>query len=264
MPNPLTGNREVSDDTKEMSFWEHLEELRGMLIRSVLVLLVLSVVLFFFKEFLFEKILLAPTRSDFFFYRLLGVDASLNLVNIEVAAQFMTHIKASCIVALIISVPYLIWEIWHFVAPGLYEREKKAVRGSFVFASLLFYLGMAVGYCLVLPLMVNFFQDYSVSPSIVNTISLSSYMSLVTSSVLLFGLVFEFPTIIAALSRLGLVTRRQLRHFWRYAVLVIVIVAAMITPSGDPFSLFVVSLPLLLLYEFSILICPRNKVEDDK
>lgn len=247
-----------------MSFWEHLEELRGTLFRSVLVLLALSVVLFFFKEFLFEKILLAPTRSDFFFYRLLGLETSLDLVNIEVSAQFMIHIKATFLVALIISVPYLIWEIWRFVAPGLYEREKKAVRGSFAFASVLFYLGMAVGYCLVLPLMVNFFQGYSVSPAVVNTISLSSYMSLVISSVLLFGLVFEFPTIIAALSRLGLVTRRQLRHFWRYAVVAIVIIAALITPSGDPFSLFVVSVPLLLLYEFSILICPKAKVEDEK
>lgn len=263
MPHPLTRKRsKVPDGSREMSFWDHLEELRGSLFRSVLVLLALSVVTFLFKELLFDKIVLAPARSDFFLYRWLHTDTHLDLVNIEVAAQFMVHIKVSFVAALIISVPYLLFEIWRFVAPALYEKEKRAIRGAFAGASFLFYVGMATGYCLVLPLMVNFFCSYSVSDSIVNTISLSSYISLVSSSVLLFGLVFEFPTIIAALSRLGLVTRRMLLGFWRYAIGIIVIVAALITPSGDPFSLFVVSVPLFLLYCISILLCRKEIVEE--
>lgn len=248
---------------KEMTFWDHLDDLRKVIIRSAAVLLVVSIALFFFKKFLFDVIVLAPTRNDFFLYRLLGIDASLSLINIEVAAQFMIHLKVTFITAVIVCVPYLIFEIWRFVSPALYANEKKALRGAFAFSSLLFYVGMAVGYCIVLPLMVNFFQDYQVSTLVTNSISLSSYISMFASTVLLFGLVFEFPTVILALSRLGLLTRGTLVRAWRYAVLVAVALAALITPSGDPFSLMVVSVPLLLLYGLSILICKPEKPEEE-
>ena len=244
--------------TGEMTFWDHLEELRGSLFRMLAVFGVAVVVLFFFKDFLFDDLILAPSKSDFFLYRLLGADFSLTLVNIEVAAQFMIHMKITFICALIVTFPYLVYEVWRFVAPALYEKEKKAVRGAFLFASVLFYIGVAVGYTIVFPLMLNFFSGYQVSPDIPNTFSLTSYISLFTSLVLTFGIVFEFPTVIAVLSSLGIVTKETLSSFRKHAICAVLILAAVITPSGDPFSLMVVSVPLYLLYEFSILICRKG------
>ena len=244
--------------TGEMTFWDHLEELRGSLFRMLAVFGFAVIGLFFFKGFLFDDVILAPSRPDFFLYRLLGADFSLTLVNIEVAAQFMIHMKITFICALIVTFPYLVFEIWRFVAPALYEKEKKTVKGAFLFASILFYIGVAVGYTIVFPLMLNFFSGYQVSPDIPNTFSLTSYISMFTSMVMIFGIVFEFPTIALALSSLGLLTKDLLKSFRRHAICAVLIVAAVITPSGDPFSLLVVSVPLYMLYEFSILIC-RNK-----
>ena len=169
--------------------------------------------------------------------------------------------KVTFVCALILVFPCLIYEIWRFIAPALYENEKRAVKGAFAFASVLFYVGIAVGYFIIFPLMLNFFADYQVSPDVPNTFSLSSYISLFTSTVLVFGIVFEFPTVIAVLSRLGVISRDTLKRFRRHAVCAVVILAAVITPTGDPFSLFVVSVPLYLLYEFSILISGRGNAE---
>ncbi len=245
-----------------MTFWDHLDELRGGLLRSLVVYCLVSAVLFFFKGFLFDSLVLAPTRGDFFLYRWLGVDVHLDLVNIEMTAQFMSHIKVSLVAALIASVPYFLYEIWRFVAPALYEGEKRAAAPAFAFSAILFWVGICIGYTLVLPLMVKFFQDYRVSDAVDNVISLSSYMSTVASTVLLFGLTFEVPVLLALLSRIGLVTRGMLVSGWRYAVLTVVVLAALITPSGDPFSLFVVSLPLFLLYLISIAACRDRKEVD--
>ena len=241
----------------EMTFWDHLEDLRRSIFRMLAVFATAVVVLFFFKDFLFENIILAPSRSDYFLYRILGADFSMNLVNIEVAAQFLIHMKITFISALILTFPYMIYEVWRFIAPALYEKEKRAVSGAFAFASVLFYTGVAVGYTIVFPLMLNFFAGYQVSPDIPNTFSLTSYISLFTSLVLTFGIVFEFPTVVAALSSLRIISKEVLKSFRRHAVCAVLILAAVITPSGDPFSLMVVSVPLYLLYEFSILIC-RN------
>lgn len=242
----------------EMSFWDHLEDLRKSLFRMVAVFVIATLGLFFFKDFLFDSIILAPSKHDFYLYRLLGTDFHIDLVNIEVAAQFMIHIKVTFIVSLIATFPYLIYELWRFIAPALYDNEKKAVRGAFAFASILFYVGVAIGYLVIFPLMLNFFAGYQVSPDVPNTFSLSSYISLLTSIVMTFGIVFEFPTIVAVLSSIGILTKESLKGFRRYAVCAVVILAAVITPSGDPFSLFVVSVPLYLLYEFSILICRKG------
>ena len=247
--------------TGEMTFWDHLEELRGSLFRMLAVFGVSVVGLFFFKGFLFDSIILAPSKPDFFLYRLLGADFSLTLVNIEVAAQFMIHMKMTFICALIVTFPYLVFEIWRFIAPALYEREKKAVKGAFLFASVLFYIGVAVGYTIVFPLMLNFFAYYQVSTSIPNTFSLSSYISLLTSMVLTFGIVFEFPTVAALLSNLGILTKETMTKYRRHAICAVVILAAVITPSGDPFSLAVVAVPLYLLYEFSVFICKSEKTQ---
>lgn len=240
-----------------MTFWDHLEDLRKSIMRMAGVYILMAVVLFFFKDFLFDDVILAPSKKDFFFYRLVGLDFSLSLVNIEVSAQFMIHMKVTFICALILTFPYLVFELWRFVAPALYEKEKGAVRGAFSFASVLFYLGLAVGYFIILPVMLNFFAGYQVSADVPNTFSLSSYITLFTSTIMTFGLVFEFPTIVAILSALGLVTREMMREYRRHAICAVVIVAALITPSGDPFSLLVCTVPLYMLYEFSIFVCRK-------
>ncbi|MBR3075835.1 MAG: twin-arginine translocase subunit TatC [Bacteroidales bacterium] len=247
----------MSDGSRdqEMSFWDHLEELRGTLFRSILALCLFAVLGFIFKKQLFWLIFL-PASPDFFIYRLLGWTFSLEMINVEMSAQFFVHLQAAFGAALILTFPYLIWEIWRFVAPALYEKEKKAVGGAFLMATGFFYLGVAVGYVLVLPACVQFFMNYSVSSMVTNSITIGSYMSMFTSTVLLVGLAFEFPTVIWALSRLGLLTRKQLRAGRRYAFVAVLVLAALVTPA-DPLSMLIVAAPLYLMFEVSILMCPK-------
>lgn len=245
-------------DGAGMSFWDHLDVLRGALIRMIVSVVLLSVVVFCFKSFVFDYLVLAPASGDFFVYKLLGVDFRMDLINIEISAQFFTHLKVSVILGIVLAFPYIIYEIWRFIAPALYANEIKAVRKAFGFASLLFYLGVAIGYLIVLPITLNFFQSYTVSDSVVNTISLQSYISMLTSMVLLFGLVFEFPTVLAVLSKMGIVHREMLRKYRKHAIVAILIVAAIITPA-DPFSMIIAALPLYLLYELSVLVCAKKK-----
>ena len=242
-----------------MSFWDHLEVLRGTLFRSVLAILLVSVFFLAIPERLFKAVLW-PTTPDFILYKWLGLDFSMSLINIELSAQFFVHLKVSVLMAIVVAFPYIIYEIWKFVAPALYDNEKKAVRKAFGMSSFLFYLGVAVGYFIVLPVCLMFFMNYTVSDAVENTISLSSYISLFTSMVFLIGLLFEFPTVVLVLSHLGLLTRKQLRGFRKSAFVVILILAALITPS-DPFSMFVLSIPLYGLYEFSILVCKKDDID---
>ena len=243
-----------------MSFWDHLEVLRGTLFRSVLAVVLLSVGFLFIPEHLFRAVLY-PTTADFPLYRWLHLDFRMQLVNIEVTAQFFVHLKMAVLCGVVLAFPYLIWEIWRFIAPALYEQEKKAVRTAFGLSSGLFYLGVAVGYLLVLPVCLMFFMNYSVSETVQNTISLSSYISLFTSMVFLVGLIFEFPTVILVLSSLGLVGKDTLRKYRKHAFVVILLLAAFITPS-DPVSMFVLAVPLYGLYEFSILVCRDHHDSD--
>ena len=245
----------------EQTFWDHLDELRSTLLRIAVVFLGSAVVLFFFKTFLFEKIVLAPTTSDFFLYRILGNSMDLTLQNIELSAQFFIHIKVTLICALLVSFPYLIYELWRFIAPALYENEKRVTRGAFGFASVLFYLGVTTAYCVIFPMMLSFFSKYQVSGQVENIFSLSSYISMFLSTLLMFGIVFEFPTVVAVLSSMGIVTKEFLRSYRRHALCIIMILAAIITPSGDPFTLMICTVPMYLLYEFSIMIC-RKKAQD--
>ena len=247
--------------TEPQTFWDHLEELRKSIFHVLAVFVSLAVVMFFFKNFLFDKVVLAPASSDFFLYRMLGVDFSLSLVNLEVSAQFLIHMKVTFLCALVLAVPYLIYEIWKFVLPALFEYEKRAVRGALGFAAVLFYIGLAVAYSVIFPFMLNFFASYQVSPDVPNNFSLSSYISMFVSTMLAFGIVFEFPAVIAALSRLGVVSRSLLKQYRKHAFVVILVLSAVITPSGDPFTMMVVCLPLYLLYELSILICKDKPVE---
>ena len=241
-----------------MSFWEHLDVLRGALIRVLAVVLALSCLGLAFKEPLF-KVILAPARPDFFIYRLLGMDFGMTLINVDISAQFVTHLRASVVAGFILSFPYLVWEIWRFVLPALYAGEKKAVRRTFLLSSVLFYVGAAVGYFIVLPLCLQFFMGYSISPDITNTATLRSYMSMFSSLVLLMGIAFEFPSAILLLSMLGIVDRPRLRRGRKYAFVALLIVAAFITPTGDPLSMLLLAAPLYLLYELSITLCSSQK-----
>ena len=245
-----------------MTFWDHLDDLRSTLLRTAVVFFSVAAVLFFFKTFLFEKLILAPTGADFFLYRLLGTDLSLKLQNIEVSTQFFVHIKVTLLSAVVVCFPYFVFEIWKFVAPALYDNEKKAVRGALSFSGILFYIGVVVAYCLIFPLMLHFFAEYQVSAQVENIFSLSSYISMLVSTLLMFGIVFEFPTVIAVLSSMGVVTKNFLRKYRRHALCIIMILAAIITPSGDPFTLLICTVPMYLLYEFSILICKNHVMEE--
>ncbi len=239
-----------------MSFWDHLEALRGTLFRSVLAVFLLSLVFLFFPRQLFRAVLW-PTTPDFILYRLLGWNFSMTLINVEVSAQFFVHLKVSLLCGLVLAFPYVVFEIWKFVAPALYEHERKAVKTAFGLSSGLFYLGVAVGYLVVLPVCLLFFMNYSVSDTILNTISLGSYMSLFLSMVFLIGLLFEFPTVVLVLSSLGIVNRTKMKRLRKYAFVVMLVLSALITPS-DPFSMLVLAIPLYGLFELSILLCKKE------
>lgn len=240
-----------------MSFWDHLDVLRGTLFRSALSVLLVSIVMFCFKNFLFEKIILAPSRPDFFLYKILGGNVSMQLINTEVSAQFFVHLKVSFICGFVIAFPYVIYEIWKFIAPALYENEMRSVRKAFLGSALLFYAGVATGFCLIFPVTLSFFQGYTVSDTIANTVTLNSYISMFSSMVILFGIVFEFPVLIAILSNMGIVTKDTLKKYRKYAFVGVLIVAAIITPA-DPFSMLIAAAPLYLLYELSVFVCVRK------
>lgn len=246
-----------------MSFWDHLDALRETIIRSVAVIMVVFVALFFFKGFVFDQIILKPTRTDFWMYKLLGVRLNIDLINIDIAAQFFTHIKVTFVLALILCFPVICYEVWKFIAPALYSNEIKVVRRAFGLGAGLFYAGIAVGYFIVMPVLLVFFNGYQVSTTVVNTFALTSYISIFMAMVFLMGILFEFPSVLAVLSHFGIVTREFMKKYRRHAIIVILILAAVITPTGDPFTLLVVSVPLYALYEFSILICKPEAPADD-
>ena len=255
-------SKKSGTESSEMSFWDHLDALRGTLLRSAGVVLLIALVLFIVKDYFFDIVVLAPTQPDFFIYKLFGMSPKISLVNYDLTAQFMVHLETSLLGALVFGAPYICFELWKFIAPALYEKEKKAVRKAFLFAGCLFYVGLAVGYCILLPFIVDFFQGYTVSSLVTNTISLSSYISTFFSTVFSMGLAFEFPSVIMVLSNLGLLHKSTLKKYRKHALVVLMIIAAAITPA-DLMSMIVVTIPLYLLYEFSILICRKDEPEDD-
>lgn len=241
----------------EMSFWGHLDVLRGAIIRICAVAVVCMAGYFIAIPHIFDRFVLGPSRPDFFLYRWLGGfmggDFSVEIINISVTSQFTTHISTSFWLAAVTVFPYIIYEIWKFISPALYPREKKSVRPAFILSTAMFYLGCAVGYCIVFPFTFRFLAEYQVGSGIVNQISLDSYMSNFLLMIFVMGLVFELPVLAKALSALGLINRQFLKKYRRHAVVVLMILAAVITPTGDPFTLLVVSVPLYLLYEMAIL-----------
>jgi sec-independent protein translocase protein TatC len=260
-----TGSQE-----KDMTFWEHLDALRGAIIRSVIAILVVSITAFIFKKILFDQIILAPKNNDFITYRILcklgkmlSIDSfcfdttSIKLININLAGQFMSHMMISIIAGLIVASPYIIWELWRFIKPGLTENERKNTRGAVLIISMLFLTGVLFSYFLVVPLMINFLGNYQVSPSVVNQIALTSYTGSVTTMTLIMGLIFEFPVLVIFLTKIGILTPSLLKKYRKHTIVVILIIAGLITPSPDIFSQLIVALPLYALYEISLSISTR-------
>ena len=260
---------------KDSTFWEHLEALRWTILRSLSVLLVLVAVSFGFKDFIFNKIILPPLNSDFLTYRFLCHLAELTrfpalcpesfqiqMINITLSGQFMIHMLSSLIIAVMIAVPYLLYEAWKFVQPALYPNEKKGVGKIFLSSSLLFYLGAAVSYFIIFPFTLRFLGTYQVSALIVNQISIQSYMNTFALLVFFMGLAFELPVVLYLLSQIGIVNKEMLRKVRKYAFVVVLILAAVITPTTDPFTMMIVATPIYLLYELSIVVCKSKPISD--
>ncbi len=252
----------------EMSFLEHLEALRWHLFRSTIAIMLAAIVLFFFKEFLFDGVLLAPKNQDFLTYRALcwlGMKAGLGtdlcitvstftLISTDISAQFTTHMWVAFIGGVSIGFPYIVWELWRFIKPALTTKEKTYARGIVFYTSFLFITGMLFGYYVITPMTINFLGDYQVSAQVKNTITLDSFISTVTTMTLISGIVFELPIAVYFLSKIGLLTPLFMRTYRRHAVVIILILAAVITPTSDATTLFMVAIPLYVLYEISILV----------
>ena len=262
---------------KELTFWDHLDELRKVLIRVLVVWFVLAVAYFVAMPWLFDRVILAPCNNDFIFYDLLrsiGEKLDLHdefftqefhvkLVNINLAAPFLIHMSTAFWMSVVTAMPYLFYEVWRFISPALYPNEMRGVRKAMAIGTVMFFVGVLLGYFMVYPLTLRFLSTYQLSGLIENQISLNSYIDNFMMLNLCMGAAFELPLLAWLLSLLGLVNKAFLRKYRRHAAVVIVILAAVITPTGDPFTLSVVAIPLYLLYELSILMIKDRKEETE-
>jgi len=254
---------------REMTFLDHLEILRWHLIRSIAAIFIFAIVAFIFHDFIFDKVIFAPKRPDFWTNRMLCAFGSLfgteilcinskdfEIFNINFTGQFSTHIIVSLVLGIILSFPYIFWEFWKFIRPALYDMEKKHSRGALFSSSGLFLLGVLFGYYLIIPLTVHFLGSYSVSANVQNEINLNSYISTLTSIVLAAGVIFELPVLVYFLAKVGLISSDFLKKYRKHSVVVILALSAIITPP-DVFSQVLVCLPLLGLYQVGIYIAKR-------
>ena len=256
----------------EMSFWDHLDELRAHLIRIILALPVVTIVGLIIIPSIFDSIILAPTSSSFITYRFFekggeylpflpdfSADSfSVSILNINMTTQFMTYISSSFAFDVLFCLPYLLYEIWKFVSPALYENETKNIKKAFTFGGIMFNICCLGGYFIVFPLIFRFLITFELSAIIENMLSLDSYMSNFYTLILVMGVVFELPLVFWILSSMGLIYRSFFRIYRRHAIVGSLILAALITPSGDPFSLFVVTIPLYMLWEISAFVVKKD------
>jgi len=265
-------------DNEEMSFLEHLEELRWHLVRASAAVVVGAVLCFIEAEFILDEILFAPKRPEFFTNKIFGwvarylnsPDLAINtqpftIINYDMAGQFSTNLSIAMIGGIILSIPYIFWEFWRFIKPALYEKERKHATGAVFYSTLLFMIGIFFGYYLIVPLSTHFFGSYRVSVEVVNQINLNSYISAVTTIILGSGIVFELPIIIYFLSKVGLISSGFLMTYRKHAYVLLLLLAAIITPP-DVFSMLLVSGPLILLYELGVFLSKRiekNRVDEE-
>lgn len=241
-----------------MSFWEHLDALRSTIIRMLIAVTVLAIIAFCLKDELFY-IVLWPTHNDFPTYVWLNAQPfHLQLINTELTEQFMVHMRVAIIAGIMAASPYLLFELFGFVSPALYERERKASVQIVVWSYIMFVIGVVADYLLVLPLTVRFLSEYSVSSDVESLISLTSYVDTMLMLSLVFGIVFEIPVVSWLLARFGLIRAQWMTRFRRHAIVVILIAAALLTPTTDAMTLIIVSLPIWLLYELSIYIVKKS------
>ncbi len=252
-----------------MSFLDHLEELRWHIIRSLISVFVFSALAFISKDLVFNKIILAPSRPDFWTFRQLCRLDEIFTTNIlcvkelpfiiqsrKMTGQFTMHITSSFVIGLIVAFPYTFWEIWRFIRPGLLPRERRLSRGATVSVSFLFFLGVMFGYFIVVPISINFLSNYQIDPSVMNEFDIISYIGTVSTLVLACALLFQLPVVVYFTTKAGIVTPGLMRTYRRHAIMAILILSAIITPP-DIFSQILIAIPLALLYEISIMISAR-------
>lgn len=259
------------DSHKEMSFIDHLESLRWHLIRALGAIFLGAIIAFFNKAILFDFLLFGPTRADFptnkflcylsntfpFLSGLCMKTLKYNFINTDLAGQFMLHIKMSAMAGFILAFPYVFWEIWRFIKPALYNNELKYTRGIVFFTSILFVIGCMFGYFIIAPFSINFLYSYQTVEIAQNFISIDNYISNVTSMVIPTGIMFELPMLVYFLTKIGLITADLMRNTRKFASVIILIVISIITPQGDMFSLLLISAPIFMLYELSIIISAK-------
>lgn len=261
----------------EMGFWDHVDALRNVLLRAGITIFVFTIVFFLAMPWIFDNVILAPCRANFPLYELFATLSSkfsfipdfnnegfnVELINIQLASQFFIHMSTSFWLAIVFAFPLIIYLLWGFVAPGLYSGEKHGIKRAFLFGNTMFFLGVAVGYFLVFPLTLRFLAEYKVSEMVPNQISLDSYMDNFLVLILVMGIIFELPLLAWLLGSIGLLTRDFFKRYRRHAVAALLVLAAVVTPTGDPFTLMVVFLPIYGLWEMSAFLVPVRQDDDD-
>jgi sec-independent protein translocase protein TatC len=271
-------------EEKEMSFLDHLEELRWHIIRSLFAVVVFTILAFIYAKWIFTNVIFAVAQPDFIFYdwmcalgKLTGAEESLCVTEIPfkiqsrmMTGQFTMHITSSFFIGFVTAFPYVVWEIWRFIKPGLMSKEQSYSRGAVFFISVLFFTGVSFGYFIMSPLAVYFLSTYQLSDMISNEFDITSYVSTIITLVFGSGILFQLPIVVYFLTKVGLITPAFMRQYRKHAIVIILIIAAIITPP-DPFSQTIISIPLMILYEFSIVISAmvikrqeREEREDDK
>jgi len=265
---------------KEMSFLEHLEELRWHVVRSLAAVLIFTIGAFIAAPWIFQNIIFAPARVDFPTFVWLcdlghffgsGDALCVKEIPFKVQSRFMTgqfsmHIVASFVIGIVVAFPYVTWELWRFIKPGLYPREKKSSRGAVAAISFLFLLGVLFGYYIMSPVMISFLANYQISDMIVNEFDITSYVGTIVGVVFGSGVLFQLPVVMFFLTKVGIVSPAFLRQYRKHAIVIILIIGAIVTPTADPLSQSLISIPLYLLYEISILISAaviRQKEKDE-
>lgn len=265
---------------KEMSFLEHLEELRWHVVRALAAVLIFTIAAFITAPWIFQNIIFAPARVDFPTFTWLckighffgsGDALCVKEIPFKVQSRFMTgqfsmHIVSSFVIGIIVAFPYVVWELWSFIRPGLYNREKNSSRGAVASISFLFLLGVLFGYYVMSPIMISFLANYQISDMIVNEFDITSYVGTIVGVVFGSGVLFQLPVVIFFLTKVGIVTPTYLRKYRKHAIVIILIVGAIVTPTADPLSQSLISIPLYFLYEISILISAavmRQKLKEE-
>lgn len=263
----------------EMSFFDHIDVLRKHLLRALAVILLLTAGAFYYTDFIFNTIIMGPKNPNFWTYRMMcklvekfpaiGSDFCITkidakIINTEMAGQFTLQLNSCVMVGIILGIPYLLFELWLFIKPALHDEERKSASGFVAFASFLFFLGILFGYYMICPLSINFLTNFTVSPEIQNTFTIDSYLSSVMTLTLGSGIIFQLPVVIFILSKMGIMTPAFMRASRRYSTVLILIVAAVVTPTADPYTMLIVAMPLFLLYELSIYISANIERKKNK